>query len=62
MANTKEIDSLKKIVQIELYVKSLDFDKRAKEEILKKIDFEYDVISHQIIKDLGQQELNKLLK
>ena len=56
-----EIDSLKKINKIKKFVENLDFEKRSKSLILDKIDFEYDVISHQIIKDLGKQELEKLM-
>lgn len=58
----KEIDSLKKLNEILAFINGLKFDKRAKEEILKKVDFEYDLIAHGIIKDLGKEELNKLLK
>ncbi len=57
-----DFDDIVKIQYIYNLTESLDFDKYAKDNILRKIENEKDILKYQICKEIGKKEYEKFTK
>ena len=56
----KELSNLNKLTSLMTHVKSLDLPKFDEEKILKEIDFRIYMVRSDLVKHLGNEELNRL--